>query len=351
MKMNTVRKSLQSSSTRIIMMAGLALLAVVVAWAILALALRADTSTTASFQAEAGTKTGVTTISDTQAAGGSAVQFGAVATGGDSTCPAFPAFPNEACTGPPTGYSLTTVANLSSTANGQVIDGMLVNGDITVSHNNVTIKNSRVKGAVMAGSRTGLVLQNVDVGPDTCPGSPNGNRFAVNANGYTLRQTHIHNIPNDPLRVAGGAPYVIEDSIVDKTCFYPDDHLDAIQWYNPGGVGNVSIIHSVIDVRPQNNPSNTGNAALFWADGAGSGTTLTMYNNKFAGGGYTTALYDAVKGSGVIMDVHDNVYVKNSYAYAPCSFGSSPKSIVFDGTSGVKFINNKLDDGTAVTCG
>lgn len=38
----------------------------------------ADTPTTASFQAEAGTKTGVTTISDTTAAGGSAIRFGAV---------------------------------------------------------------------------------------------------------------------------------------------------------------------------------------------------------------------------------------------------------------------------------
>lgn len=45
---------------------------------------RADTTTTASFQAEAGTKTGVTTISDATAAGSSAVQFGAATIGSPS---------------------------------------------------------------------------------------------------------------------------------------------------------------------------------------------------------------------------------------------------------------------------
>lgn len=54
---------------------------VILGWALLQTTLRADTPTTASFQAESATKNGVTTISDASAAGGSAVQFGAVSAG------------------------------------------------------------------------------------------------------------------------------------------------------------------------------------------------------------------------------------------------------------------------------
>lgn len=50
-------------------------------WLFSSFLLRADTNTTASFQAEAGTKSGsTTTITDTAAANGSAVQFGSAAT-------------------------------------------------------------------------------------------------------------------------------------------------------------------------------------------------------------------------------------------------------------------------------
>lgn len=54
--------------------------AVGITWVIVSLTIKADISTTASFQAEAGTKTGVSTVPDATAAGGSAVQFGEVTT-------------------------------------------------------------------------------------------------------------------------------------------------------------------------------------------------------------------------------------------------------------------------------
>jgi hypothetical protein len=111
-------------------------------------------------------------------------------------------------------------------------------------------------------------------------------------------------------------------------------------------VGKITIIHSIIDVKPVNN-ADSGNAAIFFADHPGSGTLLTMYNNKFNGGQVTTALYDALKGSGVVYDVHDNVYTNS----ASCHYGTGPISIKFDGTSGVKFTNNKYENGSTITCG
>jgi hypothetical protein len=251
----------------------------------------------------------------------------------------------------PAGYNLSSVSgNLSTTSAGQTIDGKLIAGDLDIGHNNITITNSRIKGHVVLNGHTGLTLQDVDLGPDSCPATGNGGtRALVGDSGYSIIRTHIHNNGDDLMVIGGGSPVLYKDSLLDHTCYYPGDHLDAIQWYDPGATNQISIIHSSVDVRPQNN-SDLGNSAVFWADGAGPGTTLTMYNNRFAGGQITTALYDAVAGSRTILDVHDNVYVKNSYNGAPCSFGTSVKSIAFDGTSGVKFVNNKFDDGSAVSC-
>jgi len=307
-------------------------------------------SPTAAFEAESGTVTSpASAVGDTTASANSAVKF-QTASGGSNNCAPFPAFPDTTCTGVPAGYSLTTVSSFSSSSNGQTIDGKLVTGDLTINNDNVTVTNTRVQGYIFANGHKGLTLRHVDAGPSTCPASSDGSVFAVNGvDGFSMYNSHLHNTPDDIVRVGGGNPFYFQDSIIDQTCFYPGDHLDTVQWYDPSGLGSVTLVHNVIDVRAVNT-SNLGNSAVFWADGAASGTTLTMYNNKFGGGQITTALYDAVKGSGIVIDVHDNVYIKNSYAGAPCSFGSSVKSIVFDGTSGVKFNNNKLDDGTAVSC-
>lgn len=56
-------------------------LVLILVWAGISVMLRADTSTTASFDVENGTKAGVTTIVDASASGGSSVQFGSVSTG------------------------------------------------------------------------------------------------------------------------------------------------------------------------------------------------------------------------------------------------------------------------------
>lgn len=313
---------------------------------------------------------GAQVVTRTGASGGKMVQFGVgvvatatptptVAPGtptptsspGARSCPAWPAVPDASCTGVPAGYSLAVVSgNLATTANGQLIDGKQVTGDINIGHNIVTITNSRVKGLINLNGHSGIVIRDVDLGPDACPAASNGGFRAVDgSDGYTLQRVHIHHHPADMLVIGGGSPVVIQDSLLDKTCYYAGDHLDTIQWYDPGAVGHITIVHNNIDVRTVNS-SDYGNAAIFWADGAGAGTTLMAYNNRLAGGNVTTALYDAVAGSQTVLNVHDNVYVKNSYTVAPCSYGGSVKSINYDGSSGVIFTNNKYDDGSAVSC-
>ena len=301
---------------------------------------------TVHFEAEDGTRAdGAVVVSDAGASGGSAVKFAPpVVTGG--SCPAFPSFPDASCTGVPSGTSLVASGDITTTSNGQTIDAKLVNGDIVLDHDNVTITNSRIKGRVWAHGHRGLTLSNVDIGPDSCAATAGSFPTIVQADGFTLTQTRVHHNDADLIQIGGGQPVLIQDSVLDRTCYYDGAHLDAFQYYDPGGQVNATIIHSVLDSRPVN-VVGLGNAAIQWGDFPGSDTVLTLYHNKFAGGNFTTQLNDASISSHVLIDAHDNVYVKDSYQYGPCTSGGSDN---FDGTYGLKFINNKLDDGSATSC-
>ena len=137
----------------------------------------------------------------------------------------------------------------------------------------------------------------------------------------------------------------LKDSLVNGGCEFPGDHYDAIQMYGPGAKANVTIDHSTIDGRSN---ASKGNAAVFWADEPGAGSTLTITNSQLAGGGFTVSLYDANAGSGVFLDVRDNTFVKGSWGYGPCA---DTNSIAYNGKEGVRFTGNKLSDGAPLpTC-
>lgn len=265
---------------------------------------------------------------------------------GTQSCPAFPAFPDENCTGVPAGVSLSSVGSQSSTSNGQTITGLTINGNLTVNHSNVTVTNTRITGRVI-NNASGLVMRDVDIGPDSCPASSNGgNRLIANA-GYTLIRAHLHNNGADLVHLGGGSNVLIQDSLINNACFYSSDHLDAIQFYDPGGVLNATIQHSYIDIRPTNG-GGFGNAAIFWADFPGSGSRLNVYNNMLIGGNYTLYGLDAHASSGVVIDVSGNRFLRNQYNYGPCALSNS---VPYNGTSGVIWNNNSFSDGGVIAIG
>ena len=263
---------------------------------------------------------------------------------GTQSCPAFPAFPDESCTGVPAGISLSSVGSQASTSNGQTITGLTINGNLTINHSNVTVTNTRITGRVI-NNAGGLVMRDVDIGPDSCPASSNGgNRLIANA-GYTLIRAHLHNNGADLVHLGGGSNVLIQDSLINKACFYSSDHLDAIQFYDPGGVLNATIQHNYIDIRPTNG-GGFGNAAIFWADFPGSGSRLNVYNNMLIGGNYTIYGLDAHASSGVIIDVSGNRFLRNQYNYGPCALSNS---VPYNGTSGVIWNSNAFTDGGAIS--
>lgn len=103
------------------------------------------TSASGGTTGSTGTGTGSGTTGGGSSGGGSS--------GGGSTptqsCPAYPAFPDAACTGVPGGTVLGAYSGpCTITANNTIIDSKTINCGLTIQATNVVIKNSRVNGVV-----------------------------------------------------------------------------------------------------------------------------------------------------------------------------------------------------------
>lgn len=172
-------------------------------------------SPSVAFEVENTTKSGVTTVSDTNASAGSAIKFGSVTAG--SGCPAFPAFPDGNCTGwQHTGVTLTNYTGpLTITAANTVIDSKNITGCITVQAANVTIKRSKVSGcsgqhrAVISNTTTtNTLVEDVEI-----DGGSNSNNIDLAAIGYTditCRRCNLHHLTKGVH--VDGENYRIEDS-------------------------------------------------------------------------------------------------------------------------------------------
>jgi hypothetical protein len=252
----------------------------------------------------------------------------------------------------PSGTTLTTVnGTLTTSSNGQVIDAKLITGDLVIANDNVTVTRSRIKGRIVNNrdytSTANTVFQDSDIGRDDCSGGSSPFTTLVGSD-YRLTRTHVHNGGADLLGLHGGGTILVQDSLIDGACFYTGDHLDAAQFYDPGGIGDVTFFHDSLDARCVNSCGDKGNAAIFWADAPGAGSRLTVTNTLLAGGNWSISPYDAGAGSKIIITISSDTFVKNSYKYSPCRLANS---IPFNGIEGVKFTGNKLDDGTSVaTC-
>jgi hypothetical protein len=237
--------------------------------------------------------------------------------------------PTAATVGVPAQTQLTTFNGTYRATAGETVTAKLITGDF-IAAANVTLTNSRVLGPIIIHD-SGLSLIDDDIGPAACPSSDGD--YELIAGPFSALRVHFHTgVGDDLIRLSAGTTS-ITDSLVDQPCFYPGNHLDAIQFYDPGTVANVTIRHSVIDVRPVNSTDH-GNAAIFWADQPAASSTLTVTGSLLAGGNYTVALYDA----GTI-NVSGNTFVRASTVYGACATNVP-----------IAFTSNTYQDGGAVTC-
>lgn len=239
--------------------------------------------------------------------------------------------------------SLTTVnSSFTTTADNQVIDSKRITGDLVVQHANVVVTNTRILGVVRGSNLRNLVLRNVDLGRDSCPGATNGGTRLINAGNYTLENTRLHHNGADLVNLAAGT-ITIRNSWLGQTCYYDGDHLDAIQMYNPGQNVTLLVEKSFLDARAVNTGAY-GNGAVFISDSPGANSKFTLKNNLFAGGNHNVTWFHD-RGTYIVQD---NKYVAGSWSAwhdlqyldrTPC-----------DTNIAITFTGNKLDDGTPVTC-
>lgn len=243
-------------------------------------------------------------------------------TTGSTTCP-LPAYPTPSCTGVPKG---TTVANTVSgdytaTTAGQVIDSWHITGDLVIQAANVVIKNTQVDGTITNDgiANTSYNVSDSTVGTATCAlgGQPSLNGHDITAI-RVLLQGHADGID------MGGDNVTISDSYV-KPCFLPGSivgsdgyHTDGVQDQCSATCSNIALTHDTFDARAYYGGQSMGNSALNLgssADGLHI-RNVTLANNLFMGGGYTTDLrWDA----GNYWTVTNNAWVSGAYAYAPIS--------------------------------
>lgn len=222
--------------------------------------------------------------------------------------------------------------SLATSSDGQRIDGRKINGDLFIDHANVVVTNTRVLGSIRNTNLRGLVLRHTDIGGSSCPSATNNGKRLINAGNYTLENSRLHHNGADLVNLSAGS-ITMKDSWLGQTCYYPGDHLDAVQMYSVGQ--NVTLLaeRSFFDSRAVNTNA-LGNAAIFISDNPGAASRFTFKNNLFAGGNYTTSFHD----SGTYI-IENNKYTAGAYRYGPCH---TNRSITFTG--------NTLTNGTPVTC-
>jgi hypothetical protein len=232
-------------------------------------------------------------------------------TGSTATCP-LPAYPNASCTGVPAGTPLTVVnGNKTYSTSGQVISGLDIHGKVIINANNVTLKNSIVRGPAAGGCSNGaaiettgmgIVIQDVEVLMENPTACLDG--VWTFGSTVTILRANIHGGVDG---VKTGSNILIQDSYIHDMQWFASDpnqgggetHNDGVQTF--AGETSVTLRHNTIDL------STTNNSNSAWQ---GSGYNSRAENNYLDGGGCTINFAAQSLGGGATLQP---MYVNNNH--------------------------------------
>jgi len=134
-----------------------------------------------------------------------------------SACAPWPSFPDASCTGwQHTGVKLKPQSgDIEVTEAGTVIDGIDLQGSITIKASNVTVKRSRIHGAYGVGTRdhtpyTNILIEDVEL--DGYVPAMNTDQLGlsgIDGDGITVRRANIHGFGS---LIRTGYNFTVEDS-------------------------------------------------------------------------------------------------------------------------------------------
>lgn len=248
--------------------------------------------------------TGETTSSATGGGGGGGA-------GGSDVC-AGPR-PGPTNTGVPGGIELVPSGSITIDEDGAIIEGLDIEGEVTILADDVTIRNCRIRSGDYYPIRyfdegnTGLVVEDSEI-----EGLSEAVTAAISFTDYTARRLNVHGGADG---FKADANVLIEDCWVHDLGNYPDQHNDGVQ--STGGKG-VTIRHSDL--------SGGSNAAVQTGDEGAATEDLLIECSWLSGGGYTLN----IRGSGATVPVHtrilNNRFGRNA-AYGPLTI-DDPNPIV-----------------------
>ena len=189
----------------------------------------------------------------------------------------------------PAGTASKRSGSITTTSNGQVIDGYDVSGGINVVHDNVTIRRTRVVGSGIAidPSTSGTVIEDCEL-----DGSPMTNANAAVAHArYQIRRCNIHHF-GEGLTASGDV--VIEGNYLHsfRNFLSQGAHQDGIQmeWGSNMMVRNNTVIIGVdgansaiwVSGQPHSNVVIENNIVAGGSFAIGAGDQATVRNNRIS---------------------------------------------------------------------
>jgi hypothetical protein len=187
----------------------------------------------------------------------------------------------DGATGVPTDVTLTNCGSSATiSVAGTTIDACTYTGNLRITANDVTIRNSRIMGSIET-IALNTVIEDNEIGPSTGCASLVA---LVRWSNYTARRNYIHG-NSDGFRYSGD-DIIAEDNFV-TTCDLPGDHSDGLQ---ADGSGQNNIVHhNTIDIRAA---TYGPNAPVFFADNSESGTVTDNLLITSTQGVYALRLHD-----------------------------------------------------------
>lgn len=235
------------------------------------------------------------------------------------------AFPSAATTGVPVGTVLTNSGGITTTAAGQVIDAKNITGQVSINHNNCTLKRSKVSVStyflvnIKAGV-IGTIVEDCEInGFGTTAGS-NG----INGQGTFLRN-NIYGVENG-INLAGNN-IVVQDNYIHDLQAPGAPHYDGIQC--DGAISNILISHNTI-------LNTQGQVSAVMIDNFYGAIDNVVVDNNLLGGGDFTIYVSSQFNSSKITNakVTNNRMRKGVYGYTDYTASTPVSTGNVDDTTG-----------------
>jgi hypothetical protein len=253
-----------------------------------------------------------------------------------SSASVFAAQPSEANTGPTTAEgSLRRISGTTITQDGTVLEGVYIEGGVTVNADNVTIRNFKIETSGSYGVQangSNLLLEDGEI--------TGMNSAAVYGGNFTARRLFVHNSGNDAFKAQSNV--VIEDSYIRELGYAPESHADGVQMVSGSNVtirGNNFVMHD--------QPGYSNSQVVIVQTNNGPVNNVTVENNWINGGGYSVQFRDKNTGYGAPT----NITIRNNrfgddYQFGPWSLDGNPMVCgnVWDDTGAL------MDRQSASTC-